>query len=358
MNLKTFFFLVLTLLAATNAIGQNQCAESLIEAENLYREGKLYDIPTILSECLENGFTKEEKIRAYRLMTLSYLFLNYENEADRTYLNLLKLSPEFKVNEELDPMELINHHEKFTTKPIFYLNPLKIGVNFSGVNVSNEYSLSSPIDTPDKYSSQVGFNAGFGAEMVIYQNIHLAAEFLITGETFHQQTTHWGFYITDMDYSFTKFQVPVMVKYNFFRGKMNPFVSAGVSPVYVSESSVKNLEGVYRVFTDVEGEYEDFPVQPRPTINTNSLRNQFNYSLLFGAGINYKIGLNYLVFEARYSNGMMNMVKTENRWREDISEEVRALKFPSGHVDDDFKINNVSIFVGFVKPLYKPRKIK
>jgi len=338
-------------------MGQNQCAESLIEAEGKYREGQLYDIPTILSECLENGFTKEEKIRAYRLITLSYLFLDYENEADETYLKLLKLSPEYKVNEELDPMELINHHEKFTTKPIFYLNPLKIGFNFSSANVTNEYSLSSPINKPDKYSPQVGFNAGFGTEMVIYKNIHLAAEFLITGETFHQQTTHWDFFITDMDYSFTKFQVPIMVKYNFFRGKINPFVSAGVSPVYVAKTSIKNLEGVYRVATDIVGEYEEFPVQPRPPISTTALRNQFNYSLLFGAGINYKIGLNYLVFEARYSNGMMNMVKTENRWREDFSEG-RALKFPSGHVDDDFKINSVSIFVGFVKPLYKPRKIK
>jgi hypothetical protein len=114
---------------------------------------------------------------------------------------------------------------------------------------------------------------------------------------------------------------------------------------------------VYRIPTDIEGEYEEFPVQPRPEISTTELRNQFNYSLLLGAGISYKIGLNYLVFEARYSNGMMNMVNSENRWREDFAEG-RALKFPSGHVDDDFKLNSVAIFVGFVKPLYKPRKIK
>ena len=76
-----------------------------------------------------------------------------------------------------------------------------------------------------------------------------------------------------------------------------------------------------------------------------------------GGGINYKIGLNYIVFEARYSLGMLNVTNTKNRWREDIIEG-RELKFPSGHVDDDYKINNLSFFVGFVKPLYKPRKIK
>jgi hypothetical protein len=357
MNLKTLFFIFSTAVLALPLQGQNQCAEAISAAEDKYQEGKLYDIPPILSECLENGFTKEEKVRAYRLLTLSYLFLDYEKEADESYLKLLSLSPEYKVNEETDPSELINHHYKFTTKPIFYLNPLKIGFNFSMVNVTNEYSLSSPISSPDKYSTEFGFDAGFGAEMVLYQNLHLAAEFLITGETFHQQSTHWGFYITNMDYSFVKFQIPIMLKYNFFRGKINPFALAGVSPVYVSKTSIKNLEGVYRVATDVVGEYEEFPVQPRPPITTTALRTQFNYSLLFGGGINYKIGLNYLVFEARYNFGMMNMVKTENRWREDFTEG-RELKFPSGHVDDDFKLNNISFFVGFVKPLYKPRKIK
>jgi hypothetical protein len=54
---------------------------------------------------------------------------------------------------------------------------------------------------------------------------------------------------------------------------------------------------------------------------------------------------------------MMNMVNTENRWREDIPEG-RDMKFPTAHVDDDFKVNNVTFFVGYMRPLYKERKIK
>ena len=126
---------------------------------------------------------------------------------------------------------------------------------------------------------------------------------------------------------------------------------SGVNPSLLVESNIRNVEGVY---TNAEGE---FPLQTLPEINSAKFTRTFNYSLLFGGGINYKIGLNYLVFEARYAFGMLNVANAKNRWREDF-EEARDLKFHSGYVNDDFKINSLSFFVGFVKPLYKPRKIK
>jgi hypothetical protein len=105
------------------------------------------------------------------------------------------------------------------------------------------------------------------------------------------------------------------------------------------------------------GDLEEFPVQPRPEISTAKLTNALNYSAVIGGGINYKIGLNYISFEVRYSMEMLNVTKENDRWREDFTE-ARDLKFPMGHVGDDYKLSNLSFFVGFVKPLYKPRKIK
>jgi len=231
----------------------------------------------------------------------------------------------------------------------------KLGFNFSYANVLLDYSLSQSNNNSDKYSSVVGFHAGFGGEMVIYQNLHLAGEFLLTKKILHLNDRHWNFYSTNMDINHTEIELPFYLKYNFFRGKINPFISGGISPSFLVESNIQKIEGVYSV-TKEDGTEEEFQ-QDRPEIGTGKMRNKFNYSVLFGGGINYKIGLNYLVFEARYSIGMLNVTNTKNRWREDFSEG-RDLKFPPGHVDDDFKINNLSFFVGFVKPLYKPRKIK
>ncbi len=357
MRILLSFFILVFFITAIPVFAQDQCAISLSEAEDQYEQGRLYEIPVLIQSCIEDGFTNEEKVRAYRLLTLTYLFLDYQEKADLSYLELLKLSPEFTTNEELDPMEIINQHNKFTTRPIYYLTLAKIGFNFSSASVLLDYSISQSMNNTDKYSSVVGFHIGFGGEMVVYKNLHLSGEFFVSRKNLHLTDTHWDYYTTNMDINHTELELPIMLKYNFFRGKVNPFISAGVSPAFLTESSIQNIEGIYRI-TGTEGEPdEEFPVQPRPKIGTTKMKNRINYSLLLGAGINYKIGLDYLVLEARYSKGMLNVTDVKNRWREDIPE-ARDLKFPTGHVDDDFKLNNLSFFIGYVRPLYKPRKIK
>ena len=357
-----FFLSLLILLFFITAIpvfAQDQCAILLSEAEDQYEQGKLYEVSGLIKSCIDEGFTKEEKVRAYRLLTLTYLFLNYQDKADSAYLELLRLSPEYVTNDELDPMEIINQHDKFTTRPIYYLTMAKIGINYSFANILLDYSISQSGNNSNKYASILGFQVGVGAEMVVYQNLHLSGEVFFSRKSLHLTDTHWDFYKTDMDIIHNELELPIMLKYNFFRGKVNPFVSAGVSPAFLVESTMQNIQGAYRI-TGTDGEPdEEFPVQPRPEIGTTKMKNRINYSILLGAGINYKIGLNYLVFEARYSKGMLNVTDVDNRWREDEDlPEGRALKFPTGYVDDDFKFNNLSFLIGFVRPLYKPRKIK
>ena len=140
--MRIFSIILIFLFVALSSVAQDQCAVALNEAEDRYETGRLYEIPELLNACLESGFTKEQKITAYRLLTLTYLYLNYYEEADKSYLELLKLSPEYDINDELDPMEIINHHDKFTTKPIYYLTLGKFGLNVSYANVLTDYSIS------------------------------------------------------------------------------------------------------------------------------------------------------------------------------------------------------------------------
>jgi len=352
--MRIFSIILFFLFVNSLAVGQDRCAVALNEAQDKYDQGRLYEVPELISSCIENGFTKEQKITAYRLLTLTYLFLNYFEKADSAYLELLKLSPEYDINDDLDPMEIINHHDKFTTKPIYYLTLGKFGLNVSYANILTDYSISLSGNESESFSTVLGFHVGLGAEMVLYRNLHLYGEILFTSKTIHVTDTHWDFYTTNINLAQTQVEIPILLKYNFPMGKVSPFVQGGISPAFIYNSSIQNIEGVY--FQNSE----EFPVQPRPEISTNKLTTSFNYSTILGVGINYKIGLNYLSFEARYSMEMLNATKFENRWREDVPDyqEGRDLKFPTGYVSDDLKLNNLSFFIGFVKPLYKPRKIK
>ena len=69
---------------------ENNCFLSLKEAEKLYDQGKLELVYPTLSNCLNDGFTKEEKVQAYRLLVLTYLFDDKTQKAEQNMEFLLE----------------------------------------------------------------------------------------------------------------------------------------------------------------------------------------------------------------------------------------------------------------------------
>ncbi|MFW5761879.1 MAG: hypothetical protein ACOCXH_12960, partial [Cyclobacteriaceae bacterium] len=171
------------------------CSEVLGQAEDEYEIGHLYAIPGILNDCLNRGFSKEEKIRAYRLLTLTYLFIDEPEKADQSYLNLLRLSPEFQPNEFTDPIELFYLHDNFITTPYFSVYLLKIGTNRSQPQITRNFNLDGMgtqvnvffpeddrqivRDYQHIYNSSWGFNIGSGIEYGFSQQFSVGADLML-----------------------------------------------------------------------------------------------------------------------------------------------------------------------------------
>jgi tryptophan-rich sensory protein len=81
-----------------------------------------------------------------------------------------------------------------------------------------------------------------------------------------------------------------------------------------------------------------------------SLRKSLNVSGIIGIGSKFRIGRDFLVVEARYNRMLLNSVNLDNRYS------IRELVYQFGYVDNDFRIDNFSLSVGFEKSFYKPRK--
>ena len=92
-----WFVLVATALFFTNiSYSQTLCSQALSAAQISFDNGHLYGIPSGLKDCLDNGFTKQERIQAYKLLTITYLFIDDPISAENSYLSLLRLDPEHK----------------------------------------------------------------------------------------------------------------------------------------------------------------------------------------------------------------------------------------------------------------------
>ena len=98
MNFYTlFFFLLINLFVQLDTIAQNNCPRILKKAQTFFDEGKISEVATMLESCLndKNGFTKEEKIKAYKLLVLTWLYFNEQIKA-------AVLSRETGINREPD----------------------------------------------------------------------------------------------------------------------------------------------------------------------------------------------------------------------------------------------------------------
>ncbi len=127
-NLK-FLIIFLYLVSISNAtFSQNSCDNiTLSEAKKNYETGKFNDVIISLNNCLVSGFNKEQKIQAYRLLSLTYLALDKYAKALDAANKLLTINPNFEAN-LFDPPKFIRMIDEIK----------KIGSNLQVTSVSKK----------------------------------------------------------------------------------------------------------------------------------------------------------------------------------------------------------------------------
>lgn len=351
---KTIVGLIVTsVLSASVWAQENTCEEQLNAATAEYDAGRFYGIPAMLKPCIDRGFTREQRQRAFLLLAQTYILLNDPLGADNSYLEVLRANPEFLADTARDQIDIVYLSKRFTASPIFSIFG-RAGGNASFVNVISTINPSGgPIR--NDYSVRPGWQVGLGADW------NINSKFALTGE---------------LNYSFTGYKknqfkfptgepdeeefldrqswlsIPISVKYSDITGvnkKIRPYCFAGYSINLLMSDN-----GEIQIFKrdDTGGESPSTLEEASPTINFKPYRNKVNTSLFIGAGARYKLGLNFLFAEMRYSMGLSNLVAPSSTY------DYNGPAVTYGHVDDYFRLDNFSLSIGYMKPLYKPRQVK
>lgn len=345
-HLAMIFILLLGVLRGGLNAQNADCEQTLSFAAAEFEAGRFYGLPEILKSCLKSGFSTEQKIRAYLLLTQTYLILDDPTAAENSYLQLLKANPEFVANPVRDPIDVYYLSKKFTSTAIFTPH-FRIGVNTSLPRTIYSLGTSS---TPDSLSNnktyKIGFQIGGGIDWNIDDRWSLCL-----GVSYSKKNFKSSFFDNNAGYqgTFTEkqdwFDIPLYLKYSFIdSGKIRPFAYAGISANLLLAAKLAP-----------EGSDKDAPtigatqVSQSPDININFMRNFFNTSLVIGGGTKYKVGKNFFYVDLRYMAGLTNVAKNG---------EFNPLLVKFLYQSDLFRLDNLSISFGFVKPLYDPRKKK
>jgi len=91
------------------AQSQNECEKELLNAQNKYDLGKFDEAIAIITECLgKENLSQDSKMKAYRLLGLTYIAKDYLNEAKTAVSKLLDIVPNYQPDLEQDPPIFVN----------------------------------------------------------------------------------------------------------------------------------------------------------------------------------------------------------------------------------------------------------
>lgn len=356
---KEYFFSCLVFCGiAFSSLAQNdtECEQSLTQAQDEFNAGHFYGLPSILKDCLPK-FSTEQSVRAYLLLAQSYLLIDDPIAAEDSYLKLLTADPEYVADVSKDPIDIFYLSKKFTTTPIFTPH-IRVGGNASIYQLIHQVNpFSEPVNT--KHILKTGFQLGGGMDWNINENFSLCTELTYSNKRF--KTNYSGNFKQDNLSIVEKqnwFDLPLYLKYADDEGKIRPFGYAGymlnilLAPKaelsYTNQSSVANEGQVPTVGPDVKLAYK---------------RDKLNRSILVGGGFRYKWGKDFVFADLRYMIGLTNLTNTKANYYEAKEGAVgeytvadTATKY--AFVGDYFRLDNVSISIGYVKPIYHPSKVK
>jgi opacity protein-like surface antigen len=336
---------------------QTECELTLTQATEEFNAGHLYGIPAMLSDCLNKNQKDEWRQRAYLLLAETYLLLEDPIGAENSYLEVLRANPEYVTDPQRDPIDLVYLSKKFTATPIFAFHA-RLGPNTSPMRVINDVKIGGEQQTGQSYKLRLGLQIGGGVDYNYNDNISFSAGFNYVFTGFQHVTTDlFGANrdIVELVDRQTWAVVPITVKYGHDQGKVRPYGYAGYSFNFLL--SDKGILNVYN--RDLRESSSETPTEElssseneTPNLNLSAHRKRLNSSFLLGGGVKYKYKLDYFFVDVRYSFGIKNVANTKNRY----SNYADGLPYP--YVDDDFRMDNFAVSIGYIRPFYKPRKLK
>jgi len=316
---------------------QVNCSQNLIQAERAYYTGRFDEVVTLLERCLSNGFDKEQKTEAYRLIALSNIFSRNFEKADSAMLLMLQTNPQYEFTSQ-DPPEFKKRTEKFNIIPRYAINLMAGGI-VPLINVTQVYRIRN-IPTEATYTTNLGYQVGVSGSYAFTKNIFVEAGFEWQSFSFEVNKKN-SLLETRMDEKQNRTQITLGLGYTY---KLNRFklqtaggvsystlLSATANYYYIQQAS--SLGGV--VFYREKLNFSNLDSRTR-----NDLRPFFMLRVVLPQQKSF--GLSLL---ARYELGTKNY----SAGRLDNLNDVLVLE----KVEDDFKVSFFSFGIVAHKTFFK-----
>jgi hypothetical protein len=350
-------FLIL-LFASPGFAQKASSAQTLRLAQATYESGRLHEVEGFLRDF--KSTVKQEQIAAYKLLCLTFIYLEEPAKADEQMLRILTTDNYFRPS-DADPAEFVALWKTFRRDPIY-----RIGGKFgSSISKPNVISFIPSNDGKSEYKPGIGFQGGFTFELPLTRfakGLTFSPELNFSYKSFNYvndaKVTHYEYpsdeepaveeqrdFKTSGKENHMWISLPMTVQYNLFQSyfeqkKLQPFIGLGISTDFLLNARSTFLRTK-----------ENASSQDEETLDLTSERTKLNISAIASAGFKLRITGGYAIAEVRYSQGFSKISDIDNIYA--IAEKT----FPTGYVDGVFKLSSLSVSVGYVYNIFNPKKL-
>ncbi|MBN1952004.1 MAG: PorT family protein [Bacteroidales bacterium] len=346
MKLQRLIILLISVLFLNLSLfGQKSCLNTLREARELYEQGLIDDIPNMLSECMESGFTRGQRVEAYKLIILSYLFDDDQFAAEKAMDEFLKKFPEYEVMPN-DPVEFVYLLESYKTSSFYSIN-LTFGPTFTNPVILEQYSLLDVSNTDFNDKTGTGFQLGLGISRNLFKSVNAnIGLFYSTYNYSFNETSRiqladklYTFAETRAEEKIDRIELPLSMTYYFGRGNLHYTARLGFSVGYITSAKLSVNRTQTGLINDISSNFD-----------IREYRKALDYAVIFGGGMEYKVPRGYLVLDLRYRLGLSEVPISDLR---NANSRLNTSYF---HLDDDFRLNSFSMAIGYHFSIYQSRK--
>ncbi|MBN1107474.1 MAG: hypothetical protein JXR66_06265 [Bacteroidales bacterium] len=319
------------------------CAEKLREAQSLFDRGQVEKVPEMLAGCMRSGFRREEQLEAYKLLIQSHLLEDKYDEADSTMLAFLKRYPEYQLS-QTDHQSFASLFNSFSVKPLFRLG-FHIGTNIPFLT-SVDVNVISPEAITNSYSTEfLNLFTSLEITIPVKDKIEACVEAAWLQTRFTNREKFLGFETVYTERS-ERLEIPFTATFPFAKYGKNftAFIRAGAG-------AALNLKVAAKAVTTGTDSNNRIIISGAD-LDVSGSRIFTDFFLVAGAGIRYKTPGGFISLESRVETGLRNYTV------HDSNSASRELACRYSFSDDDFRMNNVNITIGYTHIFYKPGKRK
>jgi len=338
--MKRYLLIILFFASVLSLQAQTTCSDILKLAERNFDEGKLDEIPQTIEPCMKNGFTSEEKMRAYKLLIQTYLYNERLELADQEMIQFLREFPSYEIASN-DPKEFVNLYKTYRTEPIFRIDVFA-GVNYSLPFVTEYYSPGNLNQNKISYNSKLSVNAGVNYTDGLYKDFDFSIGANFTMYKMDYSDEQYSY--TTVTGTFTNMYLgfPLVVKYNYNYKGFKAIARAGLEVSYLLSSkmdfvkSFTNGDNPIKSTEDLSGCYKKFDF--RPVFSIGFPFKLYKYEIIPSIGVKFS-----------------TVTPLKNELKEPLES---GTYYMYNYAPANMYMNQMFFTISFMMPVYNPKKIK